>query len=69
MKGIIFKTIGAIAFFAAVKDATMFADAAMNGKSSKLAKDFDDIADTIREKRAARKAAKKGKAADEPEVS
>jgi sialic acid synthase SpsE len=66
MKGIIIKTIGAICFFAALSDATFFADAAMNGKDSRLAADLDEIKETVNKKRAARKAAKK---ADEPEVT
>lgn len=67
MKGIIFKTIGAIAFFAAVSDASFFADAALNGEQSKLAKDFETVKEAVREKRASRKAAKA--AEKESEVS
>ena len=56
MKGIIIKSIGAICFFAALKDAAYFADAAMKGKESKLANDFDSVKEAVREKRASRKA-------------
>lgn len=65
MKGIIFKTIGALCCVAAIKEAVYFGDAAFNGKESTLAKDFDSFKESVREKRAA----KKGKSADEPEVS
>lgn len=65
MKNMVFKTIGALAFFAAVSDAAFFADAALNGKESKLAHDFDSLKESVREKRAAKKKAK----SEEPEVS
>lgn len=56
MKNIVIKTIGALAFFAALRDATFFADAAMNGEHSKFAKDIETVKEAVREKRASRKA-------------
>ena len=68
MKGLVIKTIGAVCFFAALSDAVFFADAAVKGKDSRLAADIEDIKEAVREKREKR-AAKKAKADNEPEVS
>jgi hypothetical protein len=67
MKNLIFKTVGALCFFSALSSAATYADAALNGKESKLAKDFDSVKTMVREKRASRKAAKA--AEKESEVS
>ena len=66
MRGLIIKTIGAVAFFAAVSDAAFFADAAVKGKDSRLAADLDEIKNYVKKKKAEKAEAKAAKAKEEP---
>ena len=58
MKNMIFKIAGAALFFSAITNAATYADAAVNGKDSKLAKDFDGIIDTVKQRREKKRAEK-----------